>query len=161
MTALDTSNIQCQTPCNAKLQTGAATSLAQAAANQSRPLLLSSAWRSSAQQYLLYQWYLQGKCGIPVAAKPGMSNHEGGRAIDTPDYSFWLSTLQAFGFSHDVVGDDVHFDYLAAPDLASQNLKAFQSLWNRQNPGKTPLNVDGMFSFLHFFYFFVRRALFF
>lgn len=35
----------------------------------------ASAWRSSAQQYLLYSWYTKGICGIKLAAKPGTSNH--------------------------------------------------------------------------------------
>lgn len=29
---------------------------------------------------MLYKWYQQGKCGISLAATPGSSNHEDGRA---------------------------------------------------------------------------------
>jgi len=41
-----------------------------------------SAYRTVAQQYLIYRWYRAGRCGIPVAAQPGASNHESGRALD-------------------------------------------------------------------------------
>src|SRR5512142_104969 len=41
---------------------------------------VNSAFRTVAQQYLLYQWYRQGRCGISIAATPGRSNHESGRA---------------------------------------------------------------------------------
>lgn len=37
-------------------------------------------------------------CGIQLAAKPGTSNHEGGAAIDTSYYQYWMSTLQANGW---------------------------------------------------------------
>jgi hypothetical protein len=34
-------------------------------------ITLSSAFRSSAQQYLLYEWYKRGQCSIQIAAVPG------------------------------------------------------------------------------------------
>jgi len=38
----------------------------------------------------------------------------------------------------------VHFDYTAAKDLASQNLMAFQKLWNQNNPSKK-IGEDGVY----------------
>jgi hypothetical protein len=70
-------------------------------------LELTSAYRTVAQQYLLYRWYQLGRCGIPIAAAPGASNHESGRAIDVRNWSAWVTLLGAHGWSHDVPGDDV------------------------------------------------------
>ena len=39
-----------------------------------------------------------GICGIGLAAVPGTSNHEGGRAVDTSYYSYWLNTLASYGW---------------------------------------------------------------
>jgi LAS superfamily LD-carboxypeptidase LdcB len=86
---IDNEFIQCNVPCVNQLQAAAADALASAASAKGEVLVLNSATRSSAQQYLLYQWYLGGICGIGLAAKPGTSNHEGGRAVDTSAYNEW------------------------------------------------------------------------
>ncbi|CAM9281871.1 unnamed protein product, partial [Ectocarpus fasciculatus] len=140
---VDPNWIHCSSPC--QLQTSAADSLASAAQSKNDYITLNSAFRSSAAQYLLYNWYNKGICGIGLAASPGSSNHEGGRAIDTSYYDYWLSTLQNYGWTHSYPTDDpVHFDYYAASDLAQQNLKAFQQLWNANNPSAT-IAEDGIY----------------
>lgn len=142
---LDSTWIKCSSPCVNKLQSSAASSLAKAAQSKNDYITLNSAWRSSAQQYLLYNWYSKGQCGITAAAKPGTSNHEGGRAIDTSNYNYWLSTLQANGWAHDVPNDPVHFDYTKAQDIASLNLKAFQILYNKNAKPNPALAEDGIY----------------
>ncbi|MEO8840593.1 MAG: M15 family metallopeptidase [Kofleriaceae bacterium] len=97
-------------------------------------LTVTSALRSIAQQYLLYNWYVQGRCGITAAAHVGTSNHEGGRAVDLSNYSARISAMAAHGWAHDVAGDPVHFDHTASPDERGQDTKAFQVLWNRNHP---------------------------
>jgi hypothetical protein len=57
---LDSNWIHCASPCVNKLQTSAANSLASAAKSKNDYITLNSAFRSSAQQYLLYQWYNKG-----------------------------------------------------------------------------------------------------
>lgn len=105
---------------------------------------MNSAWRSSAQQYLLYKWYGSKQCSIQLAAKPGTSNHEGGLAIDTSHYDYWKSTLQSHGWKWLGSKDIVHFDYVnGGSDLKKQNLKAFQRLWNRHNSKK--IAEDGIY----------------
>ena len=142
--ALDSSWVHCSSPCVNQLQTAAADALAEAAASKNDYITLNSAFRSSAQQYLLYNWYNSGICGIGLAATPGTSNHEGGRAIDTSYYDYWLSTLSAYGWVHSYPSSDpVHFDYTSVSDIASQNLKAFQRLYNRNAGGS--LAEDGIY----------------
>jgi len=48
-----------------------------------RTLDIASMFRTVAQQYLLYRWFAQGRCGISAAATPGRSNHESGRALES------------------------------------------------------------------------------
>jgi LAS superfamily LD-carboxypeptidase LdcB len=127
------------------LQSAAADNLASAAASVNDYITLNSAWRSSAEQYMLYQWYLKGICSISLAAAPGTSNHEGGRAVDTSNYNYWLNTLSAYGWVHSYPSSDpVHFDYNGSPDIAQQGLIAFQRLWNANNPN-SQLTVDGIY----------------
>src|SRR5512135_1368283 len=103
-------------------------------ASQSGTLQVNSALRTVVQQYLLYQWYQQGRCGIAIAATPGTSNHEGGRAVDLANYSSVITLMANHGWAHDVPGDDVHFDHTASPDVRGEDVKAFQVLWNANHP---------------------------
>jgi len=96
-------------------------------------LEVNSAYRTVAQQYLLYRWWQQGRCGITAAAAPGNSNHETGRALDVNNYGSWIGALGARGWSHDVPGDPVHFDHLGSPDLRGADVLGFQRLWNRNH----------------------------
>ncbi len=111
---------------------GARTDLETVAAGSS--LDLTSALRTLAQQYLLYEWFEQGRCGITAAATVGNSNHEGGRAVDLGNYADRITQMAAHGWEHDVPGDVVHFDHTASPDDRGQDIKAFQVLWNANNP---------------------------
>jgi uncharacterized protein (TIGR03382 family) len=95
---------------------------------------INSAFRTVAQQYLLYRWYQQGRCGITAAARPGRSNHQSGRALDIANYSSRITAMRNQGWSHSVPGDPVHFDHLGSPDIRGKDVLAFQRLWNRNNP---------------------------
>jgi hypothetical protein len=99
---------------------------------------ISSSTRATAQQYVLYYWYSNGRCTgvVSLAAQPGRSNHESGVAIDVPAYGTWKSKLTARGFAWFGSSDAVHFDYRGsgAVDIRPLAVKAFQRLWNRNNP---------------------------
>lgn len=108
-----------------------------------RVLRVTSAFRTVVQQYLLFRWFEQGRCGITAAADPGDSNHESGRALDVSNYSEWIATLDAHGWAHDVPGDPVHFDHLDSPDIRGADVLAFQTLWNRNTPDADHIAEDG------------------
>jgi hypothetical protein len=114
------------------LHSGAKTNLLKVA--ETKTVQVNSAFRTVAQQYLLYRWYQLGRCGITAAATPGRSNHESGRALDLANYSSLISAMAARGWSHSVPGDPVHFDHLSSPDIRGKDVLAFQRLWNRNNP---------------------------
>jgi hypothetical protein len=108
------------------------------AAGASGTLSVTSAFRTIAQQYLLYRWYQNGQCGISLAAVPGNSNHETGIAVDLGNYSSVISLMSGHGWTHTYPSSDpVHFDYTAGGtlDLRSESVLAFQKLWNLNNPG--------------------------
>eukprot|EP01111_Echinosteliopsis_oligospora_P001671 TRINITY_DN1244_c0_g1_i1.p1 TRINITY_DN1244_c0_g1~~TRINITY_DN1244_c0_g1_i1.p1 ORF type:complete len:215 (-),score=58.66 TRINITY_DN1244_c0_g1_i1:103-747(-) len=128
------------------LQDSAASALESAAVAKDDFITLNSAFRSSAEQYILYQWYINGnECGISLAAEPGQSNHEGGRAVDVQYYDYWYDELTAYGWTQSYPDSDpVHFDYFSATDISQQNLMAFQTLWNNNNPGNQ-ITVDGIY----------------
>src|SRR6185436_18316557 len=124
------------------LNPAAAADMKAAVAASGTNITLSSAYRSVAQQYLLYKWWQAGQCSIQAAAAPGKSNHQSGRAIDVPSYNFWISKLQAHGWTWFGSGDLVHFDYNSAPNLGSNSVLAFQRLWNK-NHSTGKLAEDG------------------
>ena len=144
--SLDPTWIKCSSPCVDKLLSAAASSLLSAAKSKNDYITLNSAWRSAAQQYLLYTWGTKGICDINLVATPGTSNHEGGRAIDTSNYNYWLSTLATYKWAHSYPDSDpVHFDFTGSSDLAKQNLLAFQKLWNLNNPSAAAIAEDGIY----------------
>ena len=106
-------------------------------------LTVNSGLRSVAQQYLLSRWEAAGRCGIHIAASPGHSNHETGRAIDVANNAEASMEMQDEAFST-VRHDPPHFDHLASPDLRSMNVEAFQRLWNRNHPSDR-LEEDGVY----------------
>lgn len=102
------------------------------------PLQVNSAFRTLADQYVLYH---SGGCGL--AAPPGSSNHQTGRAIDVQNYSGAKTALQNAGCSWLGSRDPVHFD-CPGSDGRSDAVLAFQKLWNINNPGERILE-DGVY----------------
>lgn len=135
-------NISVTTSVQPFLAPGASNALHTAVNNAGGTISISSAYRSLAQQYLLYKWWQAGQCGIQAAATPGSSNHQSGRAIDVPSYNTWMSALTGQGWTWFGSGDLVHFDYLSAPNLGGDSVLAFQKLWNKNNTSQ--LVEDGV-----------------
>ena len=113
-------------------------------ANPGKTMRVNSALRTVAQQYLLHRWAANGRCGISVAARPGRSNHETGLALDIDQASSWRSALESRGFDWAGSSDPVHYDYEGpnAVDHRGLDVRAFQRLWNRNNPSDV-IGVDG------------------
>ena len=138
--------VQCTGGCSGYMQKSALDSLNSITATHGS-IGLSSAWRSVAQQFLLYQFKAHGKCGQtnPVAT-PGTSNHEGGIAIDVPNFGSWKTILTGHGWNYPLpTSDKVHFEFgTGARTYAQKNLMAFQRLWNRHNP-TAKISEDGIY----------------
>lgn len=118
------------------LQTPAANALIAAQKARGVTLSINSGLRALPQQYLLYRWYKTGRCGIPLAAEPGTSNHESGIAVDIRDNAAWRTAMKSKGYAWLGASDPVHFDYRGGGTVRMKGLSvlAFQRLWNRNNP---------------------------
>lgn len=101
-----------------------------------RAMTVNSALRTLPQQYLLYRWYQNGQCNISLAARPGRSPHESGKAVDIEDNAGWRPAMENHGWDWYGAGDAVHFDYVGGGtvDLSGLSVRAFQRLWNRNHP---------------------------
>lgn len=108
---------------------------------------VNSMLRTVAQQYLLYAWHQEARCGISLAALPGRSNHESGEALDISRPERWRKRLTRQGFRWLGRRDRWHFDYVRGNrDEADRHIdiEAFQRLYNRNHPGEL-IVVDGDF----------------
>jgi hypothetical protein len=105
-------------------------------ASPSRTVSITSALRTIAEQYVLY-------LNCRVAASPGRSNHETGRAIDVSNHGEVGAALVSAGFTHPLPATDpVHYE-ASGPDLRTLSVLAFQRLWNKNHPGDLILE-DGI-----------------
>ena len=134
---------------NPFVQPAARTSLNLAIRRRGKTLVVNSAYRTVAQQYLLRKQFEQGLCGIRAAAQPGFSNHESGLALDVEDPDGWEPFLERHNWIR--LGRDFdppHFDYIyyaaTRSDVGTLGVRAFQRLWNRYNP-RDRLSEDGDF----------------
>lgn len=116
--------------------------LQRAIADRKKTLVVNSAYRTLAQQMLLYNW--RGSNSNPVAP-PGKSNHQSGLAIDVADPRGWEPYLMRYGWNP-LSGDPPHFNFEGggAIDIRSKSILAFQQLWNKNNPGDR-IGEDGSF----------------
>jgi hypothetical protein len=120
---------------NPFLQRKAKEALARVISDRGQTLVINSAYRTLPQQLMLYNQYRNGKCGIPIAARPSTSNHEDGLALDVDDPRGWEPFFIKQGW-RPLRGDPPHFDYTGGgrSDISNIAVKAFQRLWNRYNP---------------------------
>jgi len=99
-------------------------------------MTVNSVLRTVAQQYLVWRWSSNKRCGVQLATPPGESNHEIGVALDIAEAGTWRPALEAQDFKWLGTSDRVHFDYKGSetPPHTATDVLAFQTLWNRNHP---------------------------
>lgn len=124
------------------VQTPAKQALQKAIQDRGQTMQVNSAYRTIAQQMLLYNDRVNNS--NPVAP-PGTSNHQTGLAIDIEDARGWEPYLMQYGWNP-LPGDPPHFNYEGdgTIDLRSKSILAFQQLWNQNNPDEM-ITEDGGF----------------
>lgn len=124
------------------LQPPAKLALQKAIQDRGIKLVVNSAYRTIAQQMLLYNWRTSNR--NPVAP-PGTSNHQSGLALDIEDRSGWLPYLRRYGWEP-LAGDPPHIDYKGegCKELRDETILAFQKLWNQNNPNEK-IAEDGIY----------------
>jgi N-acetylmuramoyl-L-alanine amidase len=128
------------------LQPPAKAALQRAINERGTRMIVNSAYRTIAQQLILFNHAQNNRCGIPIAARPGSSNHQGGLAIDVEDAAGWEPFLERHGWRRLMPNDPVHFDFIGrgTRDIRATGVRAFQQLWNLNNPNNR-LSVDGAY----------------
>lgn len=133
---------------NPFLQLAAKESLRLALQERGTRMIVNSAYRTIAQQHVIRRQFELRLCGIPAAARPGTSNHEGGLALDIEDPDGWEPFMQRRSWIRLGAFDPPHYDYrfLAATrsDIGTIGIRAFQRLWNQFNP-TDPIPEDGIY----------------
>jgi peptidoglycan hydrolase-like protein with peptidoglycan-binding domain len=124
------------------VQSSAKQALQKAIQDRGQTMQVNSAYRTIAQQMLLYNDRFNNP--NPVAP-PGASNHQTGLAIDIEDATGWKVYLMRYGWNP-LRGDPPHFDYQGdgTIDLRSKSILAFQQLWNQNHPNER-ISEDGGF----------------
>lgn len=109
----------------ALLQPPAKQALEKAIQARGIPMIINSAYRTIAQQLLLYNWL----SGTSPVARPGRSNHQSGLALDIEDPRGWEPFLKSQGWQP-LAGDPPHFNYVGGgtKDIRSTAILAFQKL---------------------------------
>lgn len=100
-------------------------------------LVVNSAYRTVAQQFLLWRMFnlTSHGCGMAAVANPGASNHESGLALDVQDPFSWRLAMQTRGWRHLGPFDPPHYDFVGGTDLRTLGVWAFQALWTKHHPG--------------------------
>jgi len=145
LTRIDHDLIDCEgAQNNPFLQTAAYQALVKAVEERGTKLLINSCLRTPMQQYMLFEQKNRGLCGIMAAAPPPNSNHNSGLAIDVEDASGWKPFLAGHSWRWIGAFDPMHFDYApGGVDLGDLQVRAFQELWNENNPKEDQIKVDG------------------
>jgi len=140
--SFDDLNVDLQDAAFPYVQPSAKQALQRAIQDRGQTMQVNSAYRTIAQQMLLYNDRFNNP--NPVAP-PGASNHQTGLAIDIEDAIGWEPYLMQYGWNP-LPGDPPHFDYQGGGtiDLRSQSILAFQQLWNQNHPNER-ISEDGGF----------------
>ena len=159
LVSIDDLNVDASPSVNAFLQPAAKEALRRAIKARGGKLLeLNSAYRTVAQQHMLRSFFERDTSGIRRAAKPGLSNHEDGLALDIPvadpdnpdndlEFVAWRTALEAQGWEWLGLSDPFHFTFVdtgTRDDIGDIGVKAFQQLWNKRNANEQ-ITVDGSF----------------
>lgn len=154
----DLQRVKCGAGCHPFLQLPALDAFKKAIATRPNVVFqCNSAYRTIAQQFILYNHHCYRRCGITAAAIPGNSNHNSGLALDIEDPEGWRPYLERFGWRWLGARDRWHFDYVGtkdakvpARDIRQTSVQAFQQLWNANRAHYTDiyfeLKEDGLWS---------------
>jgi hypothetical protein len=138
-------NVRIGAGCHPYLQAPAVEALKKAIQSRGVLMTANSAYRTLAQQAILFSHFQNHRCGIRAAARPGASNHNTGLAIDIEDAQGWRPYLERQGWDWIGSFDPMHFDFVlgsSCKDMCWLSIKAFQQLYNLSNP-PVPIAEDG------------------
>ncbi|GMA22297.1 hypothetical protein GCM10025864_44620 [Luteimicrobium album] len=149
-----------------RLMPDAAASFARMQKARGSAFHVTSAYRSTADQQVLYDGYKAGKPGYNFALPPSQSNHCRGEAVDfgSADYAWLEAHAAAYGWIQDK-NERWHYDYVPSRDThkpapskpakasssvlkkgsTGTKVKNLQRGLNKKFPAYAKLAVDGIF----------------
>lgn len=141
LVSFDDLNVQLDPAALPFLQPAAKESLRKVIADRRQPIKVRAAYRTIAQQLFLYNRRNGvGGCNLTTVVLPGRSHHQSGIALDIDDYQAWRPYLESYGWRW--MGASIKnapglFNYVGGTvlDIRATAVKAFQQLWNQNNPG--------------------------
>lgn len=78
-------------------------------------LTISSGFRTNAEQQYFYNCYQTRRCNSGnLAARPGFSNHQNGRALDLATSSWLANNAARFGFKRTVPSEAWHYEFFGS-----------------------------------------------
>jgi hypothetical protein len=119
------------------LQPAALAALALAVAEKGQKPNLVHAYRTVAQQVVLFDWGNHHKCSITLVANPGHSPHEMAIGIDIQEHTKWRTVLENHHWRWRGPTDKAHFTFIGpgiGTRIIKEGIRAFQRLWNQHNP---------------------------
>lgn len=124
--------------------------MARAARKAGIDLAVRSAYRTRAKQARLYRQYRRGIGNL--AARPGHSQHERGRALDLvvtreATYVWLLAHANQFGFHRTVRGEPWHWEYIGDPGKTALELDSVVApRQSHDDYGEYPCTYDRRFA---------------
>ncbi|MFB2974820.1 M15 family metallopeptidase [Microseira sp. BLCC-F43] len=112
LVSFDDLNVELEDAAFPYLQPSAKLGLQKAIQERGKKMHVNSAYRTIAQQLLLYRWGIG--CGYSIVALPGRSNHQSGLALDINDHLGWKRYLENHGWEWFGPKDEPHFDFVGA-----------------------------------------------
>ncbi len=138
-------DVKIMSACHPYVQAPGIPALEKAIKSRGETLIVNSAYRTIAQQFVLWNHCMNSRCNISAAAIPGKSNHNTALSIDVDDYDSWKPYLEKNNWMWLGAFDPMHFDFkgTSTRDIRSLSIKAFQILWNLNNPTRS-IKDDGI-----------------
>ncbi len=102
-------------------------------------LTINSGFRTMDEQKYFYNCYQTKKCNNGnLAAKPGYSNHQSGRALDLSTSTWLANNAGKFGFKRTVAGEPWHYEFSGADPGGPCSAGASSSSSSSSSGGSTP-----------------------
>jgi hypothetical protein len=107
-------------------------------------LTINSGFRTMAEQQHLYSCYQTGNCNNGnLAARPGYSNHQSGRALDLSTSSWLVNNAARFGFKRTVPSEAWHYEFFGNDPGGPCDGASPATPTMPTNPANPPATTDG------------------
>lgn len=114
--------------------------------HSTNPFTVTSSFRTMAEQYVLYQWSSNSRCGhSQTEDRPGSSDHMKGVALDISQYQQFKHEASTSRFQWQGESSPTRFIFSSSTfDVERALVRSFQKLWNVNHPTEKVVE-DGVY----------------